>query len=206
MRHAAWCLALAFLASACGSDPRPALALGAPAPDFSLKGVDGANHTLAEYAASPVLAVVFTCNHCPAAQLAEAKIQKLSNDYRAKGAAVIAINPENPQDLLDNELSWSDSGESLEDMKARATWRKLTYPYLFAGDARAVSKAFGPSALPQTFVFDRDRKLRYEGGLNGASASIDALLAGQDVKVAHTRAEGCPPDFGPTAPAQKSAD
>src|SRR5215831_19482194 len=64
MRILALCLLVAL--SACRSDPRPALALGAAAPDFALTGVDGRIHTLSEYRDRAVLAVVFTCNHCPA--------------------------------------------------------------------------------------------------------------------------------------------
>ena len=50
-------------------------------------------HSLADYADSRVLAVVFTCNHCPASQLYEARIAKLYEDYRNQGVAVVAINP-----------------------------------------------------------------------------------------------------------------
>ena len=77
-------LILLICITGCGGGNRP-LAIGSAAPDFSLPGIDGKTHSLAEYAASPVLAVVFTCNHCPASQLYEARLRKLDEDYRAKG-------------------------------------------------------------------------------------------------------------------------
>ena len=40
----------------------PILAIGAPAPDFSLPGIDGKN-ALGEYANAKILAVVFESNH-----------------------------------------------------------------------------------------------------------------------------------------------
>ncbi len=55
-------LLLAF--AAWGQTTHPILAVGSPAPDFSLPGVDGRVHRLADYAASPVLVVVFTCTSC----------------------------------------------------------------------------------------------------------------------------------------------
>ena len=58
-------------------DPHPTLPIGSPAPDFSLPGIDGQIHKLSEYAAAKVLAIVFTCNHCPTAQLYESRIKKL---------------------------------------------------------------------------------------------------------------------------------
>src|SRR5205823_3142418 len=55
----------------------PILALGSAAPDFSLPGVDGRTHTLGNYAVAPILVIVFTCNHCPIAQMYEQRIQQL---------------------------------------------------------------------------------------------------------------------------------
>ena len=65
----------------------PILALGSPAPDFALPGVDGQTHKLSDYASSPILVVVFTCNHCPIAQMYEQRIQQLANDYKKIGRA-----------------------------------------------------------------------------------------------------------------------
>ena len=56
--------------------------IGSPAPDFTLPGTDGRAHSLADYAGSRVLVMVFTCNHCPASQLYEARLSKLYEDYR----------------------------------------------------------------------------------------------------------------------------
>src|SRR5271165_7293164 len=75
----------------------PILALGSAAPDFSLPGVDGKTHTLADYAAAPILVIVFTCNHCPIAQMYEQRIQQLQADYQARGVAVVAIQPNDPK-------------------------------------------------------------------------------------------------------------
>lgn len=209
-------LASAFAAVAlpgCRSGPAPSMALGATAPDFELPGVDGKAHTLAEYAGSQVLAVVFTCNHCPASQLYERRIQKLYDDYRIKGVAVVAINPNNPDAIAVSDLRYSDVGDSLDDMKARAKHRRLEYPYLYDGEHQAVSKAFNVKVTPQMFVFDRDRKLRYEGRIDDntqeslvtsqdARKAIDALLGGKPVQTAQTTATGCPPAWRTSAPGQ----
>ena len=41
------------------------LHIGDAAPDFNLPGIDGANHSMADFDDAEVLVVVFTCNHCP---------------------------------------------------------------------------------------------------------------------------------------------
>src|ERR1700760_2958471 len=63
----------------------PTLAIGSKAPDFNLPGVDGKKHRLSEFNNYPILAIVFTCDHCPTAQLYEGRIKKLVEDYRSKG-------------------------------------------------------------------------------------------------------------------------
>ena len=64
-----------------GDEPKP-LEIGAAAPDFDLPGVDGKSHTLKEQAGAKVLAIVFTCNHCPTAQAYEGRLKQLVTYYR----------------------------------------------------------------------------------------------------------------------------
>src|SRR6202142_3796446 len=97
-------LLLAIPLIAFADDEHPTLAIGSPAPDFSLPGIDGKTHGLSEYAKSPILAIVFTCNHCPTAQLYETRIKKLADDYQAKGVALVAIQPNDPTAIRLDEL------------------------------------------------------------------------------------------------------
>jgi peroxiredoxin len=191
---------LALTASA--QQMHPILALGSPAPNFELPGVDGAIHKLTEYSSSPVLVVVFTCNHCPIAQMYERRIAQLAEDYKDRGVAVVAIQPNDPTAIRIDELDSSDISDSLEEMKIRAQYKHLTYPYLYDGETQAVTEAYGPQATPHVFVFDGDRRLRYEGHLdnsyrtemvktNEARDAIDALLAHREVAVKHTGVFGC---------------
>lgn len=197
-----WLFAAATGVLLAEEDTHPTLAIGSPAPDFSLPGIDGNTHTLSEYAAANVLAIVFTCNHCPTAQLYESRIKKIADDYRGKSFALVAIEPNDPEAVRLNELGYTDVSDSLEEMKIRAAYRKFNFPYLYDGETQAVSRAYGPKATPHMFVFDRDRKLRYEGRVDNsqreslvkthdARNAIEALLAGRPVQVVHTGVFGC---------------
>jgi hypothetical protein len=44
------------------------LEIGAQAPDFDLLGVDNKRYSLKDFEDADLLAVLFTCNHCPTAQ------------------------------------------------------------------------------------------------------------------------------------------
>jgi len=193
-------LSLAGLAGA--DDAHPILALGSHAPNFELPGVDGKTHTLADYDASPVLVVVFTCNHCPIAQMYEQRIGQLTADYKDRGVAIVAIEPNDPSAIRIDELDSSDTSDSLEEMKIRAQFKHLTYPYLYDGDTQLVTRAYGPQATPHVFVFDRERRLRYEGRMDNsyrveqvksreARDAIDALLAHREPTVQHMAVFGC---------------
>ena len=190
------------VAAAQEHDAHPVLAIGSQAPDFTLPGVDGKTHTLRDFKDSPILMVMFICNHCPTSQLYEGRIKKLVDDYRGKGVAAVAIQPNDPSAILLSELGYTDVSDSLDEMKVRAAYRHFDFPYLYDGETQSVAQAYGPSATPHVFIFDRDRKLRYEGRIDDsqreslvkkqdARAALEALLAGKPVAVAHTSAFGC---------------
>jgi thiol-disulfide isomerase/thioredoxin len=132
----------------------------------------------------------------------EKRIQQLESDYRDRGVALVAIQPNDPKVLRIDELDSSDISDSLEEMKIRAAYKHLTYTYLYDGETQAVTRAFGPQATPHVFVFDQDRRLRYEGRVDNsyrtemvntqdARNAIDALLANREVPVKHTGVFGC---------------
>ena len=146
--------ALALLALAAGpavAQPKGfnALAIGAAAPDFSLKGVDDRTHALKDFAGAKVLVVVFTCNHCPTANAYAGRIQKLHDDFKDKGVALVAISPNDPLAVRLDELGYTDLGDSFEDMKIRAKEKAITYPYLYDGETQKVSLAYGVLATPR---------------------------------------------------------
>lgn len=199
-----WFLPGILLCTSAGADQseHPTLAIGSSAPDFCLPGVDGQTHCLKDYSASKVLVIAFICNHCPTSQLYETRIKQIAKDYQDKGVAVVAVEPNNPDAVLLNEMGYTDVGDSFEDMKTRAEYRHFNFPYLYDGETQKIATAYGPTATPHIFIFDSDRKLRYEGRVDNnmreplvtrqdARDALDALLASKPVTVAKTPSVGC---------------
>ncbi|MCW5977718.1 MAG: redoxin family protein [Bryobacteraceae bacterium] len=199
----ALCLSQAgpFLRGADEESIRP-LAIGAKAPDFKLQGVDGKTYSLSDFSKAKLLAVVFTCNHCPTAQYYEERLKTLVSEYKPKGAAFVAISPNDEHSVRLDELGYTDLNDSFEEMKIRAEYKKFNFPYLYEGDRTGSSRAYGPTATPHVFLFDAERKLRYQGRIDDSEReefvkvrdlrnALDALLAGREVPVAQTRAFGC---------------
>lgn len=177
------------------------LPIGAPAPDFKLPGVDGRDYSLKDFAAARLLLVVFTCNHCPTAQAYEDRIIELHGDFKDRGVALVAINPNDPRAVRLDELGYTDLSDTFEEMKVRAKDRKFPFPYLYDGDTQATARAYGVRATPHVFLFDQERRLRYVGRIDDADVkpvkhhdarnAIEALLAGKPVPVEQTRVFGC---------------
>ncbi len=184
-------------------EEHPTLAIGAAAPAFSLLGVDGKIYTLASFKNDPVLVIVFTCNHCPTAQAYEDRLIQLKKDYGNKGVAVVAIMPNDPSSITLNELDYSDMSDSFEEMKLRAKQKHFNFPYLYDGKTQAVSKAYGPATTPHVFIFDKARKLRYQGRIDDMEKpsktptsydtrdAIEALLNNKEVSNSTTKVFGC---------------
>ena len=179
------------------------LAIGVNAPDFKLPGVDGQSYSLGSFGKSKVLVIVFTCNHCPTAQAYEDRIIQFTSEYQPRGVAVVAISPNDPLAVRLDELGYTDMGDSFEEMKLRAVQKKYNFPYLYDGETETVSKAYGPVATPHVFVFDEERKLRYQGRFDDVEKpsktptsfdtrnAVNALLAKKPVTVETTKVFGC---------------
>ena len=180
----------------------PLMPIGTSAPDFSLKGTDDKTHTLAEFSKGKVLVVMFESVHCPVSENYEGRMRALYDTYHGKGVEFVAINPNNPKAVRLDELGYTDLTDAPADMKIRVKDRHIPWPYLYDGETQSTAQKFGAVATPHVFIFDGDRKLRYEGRIDDnqneklvkvhdAQDAIDALLSGGTVAVPHRPAFGC---------------
>ncbi len=185
------------------SHPDPVtLKIGSKAPDFSLPGIDGKTYSLKDFDKSPVLVIIFSCNHCPTAQAYEDRIIAIEKNYTPKGVALVVISPNSTAALNYSELGYTDMGDSFEEMKLRAKDKGYTFPYLYDGDNQKCALAYGPVATPHCFVFDRNRILQYAGRVDGSEKpgtgqgedlrnAIDEVLGGKPVATTVTKVFGC---------------
>jgi len=180
------------------------LQIGEAAPDFELVGIDEEMHTLEEYANAKYLLVAFMSNHCPTSQAIEGRLKELLGDYKGKGLRVVAINPNDPAALRPDELGYSKYNDSFPEMKRHAKEQDFNFPYLFDGEMQKTALAYGCLATPHVFLFDQERKLRYQGRFDDSrfadektvnspdlKNALDALIEGQEVAVPVTSPHGC---------------
>jgi len=169
------------------------LQIGQAAPDFNLPGVDGKNHSLADFKQAKLLVVVFSCNHCPFVIGSEDRMNKFFADYSSKGVAMVAINSTETE---------GHPTDSLDHMKQRAREKGFKFPYV-RDESQKIALAYGALRTPHFYVFDQDRKLRYTGRMDDNPRNpgqetthelrdaVDALLAGRTPPVEMTNPIGC---------------
>jgi peroxiredoxin len=166
------------------------LKVGDAAPAFNaLPGVDGKAMSLTD-AKGDVLVVCITCNHCPVAIAYEDRIidfvKKNSKDGKV---SFVAINVNN------------NDTDKLPNMKKRAEEKGFNFPYLYDA-SQQISRELGAKVTPHFFVFNKERKLVYQGAMdnnNDASkatanylqAAVDSTLRGETPATASTSARGC---------------
>ncbi len=175
--------------------PSTMLALGTPAPAFSLPdAVSGRVVSSTDFTGAPALLVMFICNHCPYVKHVRTVLASLARDYQAKGVAVVGINS-------NDFVAYPDDGP--DKMRAEAAAAGYTFPYL-VDESQEVARAYQAACTPDFFLFDRDQKLVYRGQLDGSRpgnsvapsgsdlrGALDTLLAGHPVPADQKPSLGC---------------
>lgn len=169
------------------------LKIGDKAIPFALPGVDGREHALADYADKEVIAVFFSCNHCPYVRAWEERMVQIQADYAGKGVQLIAISSNDARKYPD---------DSFEKMKERAQARGFNFPYLY-DETQEVARFYGAERTPEFFVFNKAGVLQYHGAIDDnydnpeavkshyLRDALDAVLAGQTPAVQETPPVGC---------------
>jgi thiol-disulfide isomerase/thioredoxin len=177
---------------ALAAEPGPELVIGAKGPDFNLKGTDGRMHSLDSASGPKGTAVIFTCNECPYSKGYEDRLIDLAKTYRPKGVGFVAINPNDPKIV---------PGDGFEFMVKRAREKGFPFPYV-VDETQEVAKAYGARVTPHIFLLDAQGVLVYRGRVDDSvkpgevksrdfQAALEALVGGQPVPVAETKAFGC---------------
>ena len=136
----------------------PPAELGAPCPDFRLPGVDGRSYARDDFAAAPVLVVMFICNHCPYVKAVEDRLDRASRaSTEPRGVQLVGHLRQRRRRLPRRRAStsWASAGAS----------KSYGFPYLH-DESQDVARAFGAVCTPDIFVYDSDRRLAYRGRID----------------------------------------
>lgn len=170
------------------------LPLGTIAPDFALPNVaTGSTVRLDEVAAGRPVLVIFLCRHCPYVQHVKDELARLGRDY-GDSVGVVGISSNDATTHPD------DAPLSLAEMARESGF---TFPVVY-DESQDVARAYGAACTPDSFLFDRDRRLVYHGRLDetrprsGVAATgadirraLDAVISGTSAPIEQHPALGC---------------
>lgn len=164
-----------------------------PSVTASFTTVDGGTVQLSSLLGQKATVFVFWSNQCPWVDRYEDRVLGLAKQAESEGVAFVLVNS--------NDAA-AYPKESAEGNAQRAASKN--YPVTYVRDENAVlAKALGASRAPHAFVFDDNSTLVYAGTIDDSPASadnvqkpylkdaIDAVVAGEEVPVADTKAFGC---------------
>lgn len=162
-------------------------------PEFHLPGTDGNMYSSDSFSNREILIVIFSCNHCPYVQAYEQRIIELQNEFNENSVQIVAISS-------NDAVKYPE--DSFDEMKKRAESKNFNFPYLY-DQSQEIAIAFGATHTPQVFLFNSEKKLKYEGKIDDnwqepelvnsryLRDAILEVLDRKDVSVPETFSIGC---------------
>jgi peroxiredoxin len=136
----------------------PVCDFGAPAIDFSLRGVDGKVWTLEQCRGENGLLVMFICNHCPYVKAIRDRLVRDTLELRTLGVNSVAIMSNDPAEYAE---------DSFANMKIVAERENFPFPYLI-DETQETARAYGAVCTPDFFGYNADLELQYRGRLDAS--------------------------------------
>lgn len=181
-------LTLAVIANArVNADIAAPPVIGATINSFTLPDAGGASHSLDSLKGKVGTVLLFVATQCPVSNAYNERMEKLAQDFKAKGINVVGIN--------------SNKSESAADVKDHATKNKLTFTIL-KDEGNKIADALGAMRTPEAYFLDNGNKLLYHGRIDNSRDvaqvnvselrdAIEATLAGKPVPKTTASAFGC---------------
>jgi peroxiredoxin len=162
-------------------------AIGSTIEDFKLPDTDGKEHSLNTLKGTKGTVLIFIATKCPVSNAYNDRMEKLAQDYKAKGINVIGIN--------------SNVTEPAADVKSHAAEKHLTFAIL-KDDGNKIADRFGAAKTPEVYVIDPSNKLVYHGRIDNSQKvegitandlrdALEEMLAGKQVSKTGGAAFGC---------------
>jgi peroxiredoxin len=180
-----------------GTLPSQAVEVGAQAPDFTLKSVEGKDVKLSDYKGKVVVLEFYNMG-CPFVKkhYKNGDMQALQTEYTGKDVVWLAINSTNPdhKDYL-----------SPDEAKKEVAEHKIAATAMLQDLEGTVGKSYEAKTTPHMYVIDASGKVVYQGAIDDAPdaksdpkaaknyvrSALNEVLSGKGVTEAKTKQYGC---------------
>ena len=158
---------------------------------FSNKDLNGKLGTL----------IIFLSNHCKISQRFPNHLNVINEQWKQKGIKMVAISPNYENAILPDELAYSDSGDTFEEMQSRAVQGNYNFPYIYDGEKQIITTSLNVKITPSAYLFNKDGNLIYSGRIgphekpinldsSELNQNIEELINGKEVIYNRTRMYG----------------
>jgi peroxiredoxin len=130
---------------------------GQPAPDFSLKSLDGQQVSLQQLLAKGPVALAFFKISCPVCQFTMPFLQRIAERYAGNGAAMVGISQDDARSTKDFNHEYG-----------------LQFPTLLDDAGYPVSNAYGLTNVPTLFLIAPDGTIKLSGA-GFSKADLEAI-------------------------------
>ena len=162
-------------------------AIGTTIENFKLPDTDGSEHSLKSLTGKNGAVLIFISVQCPVSNAYNERMEKLAQDYKARGINVIGMN--------------SNATEPVAAVKAHTADKHFTFTVL-KDDGNKIADRLGATRTPETYVIDASGKLVYHGRIdnsqntanitsNDLREALDEMLAGKAISKTGGAAFGC---------------
>jgi peroxiredoxin len=180
-------MSAAAVAFAIGSDKTSGVGIGQAVANFKLPDVDGKDQSLESVRGKNGTVLIFISAQCPMVKAYAERIEKLAQDYRARGVNVVGIN--------------SNATEDIDYIKQQIASEKFSFVVLKDKNNK-IADMLGAERTPEVYFLDASNKLVYHGRIdnhrnvelvqsNDLRDAIEATLAGKPVVKTEAAAFGC---------------
>jgi peroxiredoxin len=170
--------------------------IGQPIQNFTLTSAEGKAASLADYAGSKAVVLVFVNQFCPNGRIYGKRLQEMEAAYTGKGVRFVYISP---------TISMEDGGAQVKALAAEVPASGQA-PYVFPDQGNQVARLFGATKIPEVFVLQASGAsflLKYKGAIDDnpqletgvrnpyLRQALEAVLANRPVASPENRPFGC---------------
>jgi peroxiredoxin len=164
--------------------------LGDPAPEFAnLPAADGAKVSLADLKGGKGVLLIFYANHCPDCELYLSRILDAAQHANSQGVKTVLVSVSRMAE------------DDLEHMTKFVREKKVPVPFV-QDLSQNLGKKLGAEFTPEVYLFDKDLKLVYRGGVDDhwkadkvkrqhLKLAVGELAAGKPISTPQTDPHGC---------------
>jgi peroxiredoxin len=164
-------------------------AIGAAAPTFDLRTLDGKPFSLAgAEKANKAVVLMFIATKCPVSNAYNDRMRDIANEYGKKGILFVGINSNNTE----------------PESEVRSHAQEHGFGFTIVKDpGNKVADLYNAQHTPEIFIVSPDGKLLYHGRIDenqqepakvtspDLKNALNEILAGQPIAKAETKAFGC---------------